>query len=105
MWFTFITARLFISVSFQPRLAATLLTLRSVANSPTQRVGLSPTFRSTSLAQHPCPSVVKTFFICLVVCALCVLLRLIPFPVLPPLEVGFWSFLSFWYGSLAPKYG
>src|SRR5882672_9353839 len=56
MWFTFITARLFISVSFQPRLAATLLTSCSVVNSPTQRVGLSPTFRSASLAQHSCNS-------------------------------------------------
>jgi hypothetical protein len=61
MWFTFVTARLFISVSFQPRLAATLLTSCSVVNSPTQRVGLSPTFRSASLAQHLCPSVVKSF--------------------------------------------
>ena len=56
MWFTFVTARLFVSVSFQPRLVATLLTSRSVVNSPTQRVGLSPTFRSASLAQHSCNS-------------------------------------------------
>ena len=54
MWFTFVTARLFISVSFQPRLAATLLASCSVVNSPIQRVGLSPTFRSASLAQHSC---------------------------------------------------
>ncbi len=33
MWFTFVTARLFISLSFQPRLAATLLRLCSVVNS------------------------------------------------------------------------
>ena len=52
MWFTFVTARLFFSVSFQPRLTATLLTSCSVVNSPTQRVGLSPTFRPVSLAQH-----------------------------------------------------
>jgi len=52
MWFTFVTARLFFSVSFQLRLAATLLTSCSVVNSPTQRVGLSPTFRPVSLAQH-----------------------------------------------------
>ena len=61
MWFTFVTARLFISVSFQPRLAATLLTSCTVVNSPTQRVGLSPTFRPVSLAQHPCSSVAKSF--------------------------------------------
>jgi hypothetical protein len=54
MWFTFVTARLFISISFQRRLAATLLISCSVANSPIQRVGLSPTFQSLSLAQHPC---------------------------------------------------
>src|SRR5215813_7609433 len=52
MWFTFVTARLFFFVSFQPRLAAVLLTSCSVVNSPTQRVGLSPTFRPVSLAQH-----------------------------------------------------
>jgi hypothetical protein len=57
MWFTFVTARLFISISFQRRLAATLLISCSVANSPIQRVGLSPTFQSLSLAQHPCKSV------------------------------------------------
>jgi hypothetical protein len=51
MWFTFVTARLFISLSFQPRLAATLLRLCSVVNSPIRRVGLSPTPRPDSLAQ------------------------------------------------------
>ena len=55
MWFTFVTARLFISLSFQPRLAATLLRSCSVVNSPTRRVGLSPTFMSASLAQAPFP--------------------------------------------------
>ena len=57
MWFTFVTARLFPSLSFQPRLAATLLSSGSVANSPTRRVGLSPTLRSASLAQAACPVV------------------------------------------------
>ena len=56
MWFTFVTARLFISLSFQPRLAATLLSSCSVVNSPIRRVGLAPTFRPVSLAQA-CPSV------------------------------------------------
>ena len=59
MWFTFVTARLFHSLSFQPRLAATLLSSCSVANSLIRRAGLSPTFRSASLAQHPCSSVVE----------------------------------------------
>ncbi len=40
MWFIFITARLFIFLSFQPRLAATLLRSCSVVNSPTRRAGL-----------------------------------------------------------------
>ena len=57
MWFTFVTARLFIFLSFQPRLAATLLRLCSVVNSPTRRVGLTPTFMSASLAQAPLPPV------------------------------------------------
>jgi len=57
MWFTFVTARLFIFLSFQPRLAATLLRSCSVVNSPTRRVGLSPTFMSASLAQAPFHSV------------------------------------------------
>jgi len=52
MRFTFITARLFLCLSFQPRLAATLLRPISVVNSLTRRVGLSPTFRSLSLAQR-----------------------------------------------------
>jgi hypothetical protein len=52
MWFIFITARLLIFLSFQPRLAATLLRSCSVVNSLTRRAGLSPAFRSTSLAQH-----------------------------------------------------
>jgi len=51
MWFTFVTARLFHSLSFQPRLTAALLSSRSVANSPIRRMGLSPTLRSASLAQ------------------------------------------------------
>jgi hypothetical protein len=51
MWFTFVTARLFIFLSFQPRLAATLLRSCSVVNNLTRRVGLSPTFLPTSLAQ------------------------------------------------------
>ena len=53
MWFTFVTARLFISLSFQPRLTATLLRSCSVVNSPTRRVGLAPTFKPASLAQAP----------------------------------------------------
>jgi hypothetical protein len=51
MWFTFITARLFIFPSFQHRLAATLLRSCSVVNSLTRRTGLSPAFQPTSLAQ------------------------------------------------------
>jgi hypothetical protein len=51
MWFIFITARLLIFLSFQPRLAATLLRSCSVVNSLIRRAGLSPAFRSTSLAQ------------------------------------------------------
>src|SRR6266496_2900699 len=57
MWFTFVTARLFIFLSFQPRLAATLLRSCSVVNSPTRRVGLAPTFKPASLAQAPFPPV------------------------------------------------
>jgi hypothetical protein len=53
----FVTARLFHSLSFQPRLTAALLSSCSVANSPIRRVGLSPTFRSASLAQTACPVV------------------------------------------------
>ena len=52
MWFIFITARLFIFLSFQPRLAATLLRSCSVVNSLTRRAGLSPAFQPTSLAQR-----------------------------------------------------
>jgi len=52
MWFIFITARLFIFLSFQPRLAATLLRSCSVVNNLIRRVGLSPTFQPTSLAQR-----------------------------------------------------
>ena len=51
MWFIFITARLFIVLRFQPRLAATLWRLIAVVNSPTRRAGLSPAFRPTSPAQ------------------------------------------------------
>ena len=57
MWFTFVTARLFHSLSLQPRLAATLLSSCSVANSPTRRVGLAPTLRPASLAQALLPPV------------------------------------------------
>ena len=53
MWFTFVTARLFIFLSFQPPLAATLLRSCSAVNSPTRRVGLAPTFKPASLAQPP----------------------------------------------------
>src|SRR6267154_2735769 len=49
MWFNFVTARLFHHLSIQPRLAATLFSSCSVANSPTRRVGLSPTLRPDSL--------------------------------------------------------
>ena len=52
MWFIVITAHLFISRSFQPRLAATLLRSCSVVNSPTRRAGLSPAFQPASLAQR-----------------------------------------------------
>ena len=51
MWFNFITARLLISLSFQPRLAAALLRSCSVVNSPTRRAGLSPAIQPASLAQ------------------------------------------------------
>jgi len=57
MWFTVVTARLFIFLSFQPRLAATLLRSCSVANSPIRRVGLAPTLRPASLAHALLPSV------------------------------------------------
>ena len=63
MWFTVVTARLFISLSFQPRLAATLLSSCSVVNSPIRRVGLSPTFRPVSLAQTPLPPVQGFFLV------------------------------------------
>jgi len=59
MWFTFVTARLFISPSFQPRLAATLLRSCSAVNSPIRRVGLAPTFKPASLAQALFPPVQK----------------------------------------------
>src|SRR5665213_4048207 len=52
MWFTFVIARLFLFLSFQPRLAATLLRSCSVVNSLTRRTGLSPAFQSASLAQQ-----------------------------------------------------
>jgi hypothetical protein len=52
MWFIFITARLFIFLSFQPRLAAALLRSCSVVNNLIQRAGLSPAFQPTSLAQR-----------------------------------------------------
>src|SRR5881397_3578548 len=59
MWFTFVTARLFHSLSIQPRLAATLLSSCSVANSPTRRVGLSPKLKPASLAQASFASVLN----------------------------------------------
>lgn len=59
MWFIFITARLFIFLSFQPRLAATLLRSCSVVNNPTRRMGLSPMFKPASPAQAPFPVVEK----------------------------------------------
>ena len=52
MWFTVVTARRFIFLSFQPRLAAALLRSCSVVNSPTRRAGLSPAFQPASLAQR-----------------------------------------------------
>ena len=52
MWFIFITARLFIFLSFQPRLAATLLRSCSVVNSPIRRAGLAPVIQPASLAQR-----------------------------------------------------
>ena len=51
MWFTFVTAGLFIFLSFQPRLAATLLRSPSTVNSLIRQVGLAPTFRPASPAQ------------------------------------------------------
>ena len=51
MWFTVVMARLFISRSFQPRLAAALLRSCSAVNSPIRRTGLSPAFQPASLAQ------------------------------------------------------
>ena len=51
MWFTFITARLFIFLRFQPRLTATLWRAISVVNSPIRRAGLAPACRPASLAQ------------------------------------------------------
>lgn len=57
MWFTFVTARLFIFLSIQPRLTATLLRSCSVVNSPIRRVGLAPTLRPASLAQASVASV------------------------------------------------
>ena len=50
MWFTFVMAHLFIFLSFQPRLAATLLRSCSVVNSLIRRAGLSPAFQPASLA-------------------------------------------------------
>ena len=51
MWFTFVTARLFIFLRFQPRLTATLWRAISVVNSPIRRAGLAPACRPASLAQ------------------------------------------------------
>jgi hypothetical protein len=47
MWFTFVTARLFIFLRFQPRLAATLWRAISVVNSPIRRAGLAPACRAS----------------------------------------------------------
>ncbi len=52
MWFTFVMAHLFIFLSFQPRLTATLLRSCSVVNNLIRRVGLSLTLQPTSLAQR-----------------------------------------------------
>jgi len=57
MWFTFVTARLFIFLSFQPRLTATLLRSCSVVNNPIRRMGLAPMFKPASPAQALLPSV------------------------------------------------
>ena len=52
MWFTFVMAHLFIFLSFQPRLAATLLRSCSVVNNLIRRAGLSPAFQPASLVQR-----------------------------------------------------
>jgi hypothetical protein len=52
MWFTFVMAHLSISLSFQPRLAATLLRSCSAVNSLIRRAGFSPAFQPASLAQR-----------------------------------------------------
>ena len=52
MWFTFVTAHLLIFLSFQPRLAATLLRSCSAVNSIIRQAGLSPTIQPASLAQR-----------------------------------------------------
>ena len=67
MWFTFVTARLFIFLSIQPRLAATLLRSCSAVNSPTRRVGLAPTCNPASLAQPSQVSAVEALNLLLVV--------------------------------------
>ena len=51
MWFTFVMAHLFIFLSFQPRLAATLLGSCSVVNSLIRPAGLAPAIQPASLAQ------------------------------------------------------
>ncbi len=56
MWFTFVTARLFLFLSFQPRLTATLLRSCSVVNNPIRRMGLAPMFKPASPAQASLPS-------------------------------------------------
>ena len=61
MWFTFVTARLFISLGFQPRLTATLSRFCSAVNSPIRQMGLSPTFKPASPAQAPLPPVRSCF--------------------------------------------
>jgi len=57
MWFTFVTARLFISLGFQPRLTATLSRFCSAVHSPIRQMGLSPTFKPASPAQALFPPV------------------------------------------------
>ena len=61
MWFTFVTARLFLFLSFQPRLTATLLRSCSVVNNPIRRMGLAPMFKPASPAQASFASVEPVF--------------------------------------------
>jgi hypothetical protein len=52
MWFTLVTARLFIFLSFQPHLTAALSRSCPAVNSPTRQAGLAPAFQPASLAQR-----------------------------------------------------